>query len=83
LECSFVGVPTPTALWYKGTGDNRIAIPGSNADYVVIPDSEKVVLFILDPGDEDAGTYTCEATNTMNNIPIVHNKRIEVKICSK
>ena len=49
----------------------------------MIPDSEKVVLFILDPGDEDAGTYTCEATNTMNNIPIVHNKRIEVKICSK
>ena len=83
MECSFVGVPTPTVLWYKGTGDDSVAIPQSNENYTVTLQTNKYVLTIHDVTDGDNDMYTCVATNTINGMSVMDNKAIGTKICSK
>ena len=83
LTCTYDGVPQPSVLWYTLTGDNRVNIPASDADYVVTITPTETVLTIRDVDSEDAGTYGCEATNTVNGSVMVNHMEIDVIICSK
>ena len=83
LTCTYDGVPQPSVLWYILTGDTRVNIPASDADYVVTITTTETVLTIRDVDSEDAGTYGCEATNTVNGSVMVNHMEIDVIICSK
>ena len=66
ITCTYDGVPQLSVLWYTAlTGDTRVNIPASDADYVVTITPTETVLTIRDVDSEDAGTYGCEATNTV------------------
>ena len=60
-----------------------VNIPASDADYVVTITPTETVLTIRDVDSEDAGTYGCEATNTVNGSVMVNHMEIDVIICSK
>ena len=85
LTCTYTGVPTVTPLWYRGTGDDRVNIPISNAEYVVEHTSatQTTELTVRDVASEDAGVYGCEATNSVNGTTASHSLEIEFVICSK
>ena len=83
LTCTYDGVPQPSVLWYTLTGDTRVDIVASDADYVVTTTPTETVLTIRDVDSEDAGTYGCEATNTVNGSVVVNLMEINVTICSK
>ena len=85
LTCTYTGVPTPTLLWYRGTGDDRVNIPFSDAEYVVIhtPATQTTELTIRNVASEDAGIYGCEATNLVNDNTSTSSLEMEFMICSK
>ena len=85
LTCTYTGVPTVTPLWYRGTGDDRVNIPLSDADYVVIHTSatQTTELTIRNVASEDAGIYGCEATNSVNGSISSNSIEVEFVICSK
>ena len=85
LTCTYTGVPTATPLWYRGTGDDRVNIPVSDAEYVVVHTSatETTELTIRSVAIGDAGIYGCEATNSVNGSTSSHSMEIEFVICSK
>ena len=85
LTCTYTGVPTVTPLWYKGTGDDRVNIPISDAKYVVTHTSamQTIQLTIRNVASEDAGIYGCEATNSVNGTTASHSLEIDFVICSK
>ena len=83
LTCTYNGVPQPSVLWYTLTGDTRVDIAASDADYVVTTTPTETVLTIRDVDSEDDGTYGCEATNTVNGSVVVNLMEINVTICSK
>ena len=85
LTCTYTGVPTVTPLWYKGTGDDRVQIQQSDAEYVVdhLSATQTTQLIIRDVVSEDAGRYDCEATNSFNGTISSHSLEIDVVICSK
>ena len=85
LTCTYSGVPTPTTLWYRGTGDDRVNILVSDAEYVVALTSvtQTTELTIRNVASEDAGIYGCEATNSVNEFTSTNGLEIETVICSK
>ena len=85
LTCTYTGVPTPTPLWFRGTGDNRVDIPLSDAEYVVTQTSatQTTELTIRNVASEDAGIYGCEATNSVNGSTSSNSVEGEFVICSK
>ena len=85
LTCTYTGVPTVTPLWYKGTGDYRVNIPLSDAEYVVThtPAMQTTELTIRNVASEDAGIYGCEASNIVNGSTLISSAEIEFVICSK
>ena len=85
LTCTYTGIPTVTSLWYKGTGDDRVNIPLSNAEYVVDETSspQTTILTIRNVTSEDAGIYGCEATNSVNDSISTSSIEIEFVICSR
>ena len=85
LTCAYTGVPTPTPLWYRGTGDDRVDIPVSDPDYVVIhtPAIQTTELIIRNVASEDAGIYGCEATNLVNGSTSTSSLEMEFVICSE
>ena len=83
LTCTYDGAPQPSVLWYTLTDDTRVNIPTSDANYVVTITPTETVLTIRDVDSEDAGTYGCEATNTVNGSVMVNHMEIDVIICSK
>ena len=83
LTCTYDGAPQPSVLWYTLTDDTRVNIPASDADYVVTITPTETILTIRDVDSEDAGTYGCEATNTVNGSVMVNHMEIDVIICSK
>ena len=83
LTCTHDGVPQPSVLWYTLTNDTRVNISASDADYVVTITPTETILTIRDVDSEDAGTYGCEATNTVNGSVMVNHMEIDVIICSK
>ena len=85
LTCTYTGVPTPTPLWYRGTGDDRVDIPLSDADYIVTQTSatQTTELTIRNVASEDAGIYGCEATNLVNDNTSTSSLEMEFMICSK
>ena len=85
LTCTYTGVPTVTPLWYRGTGDDRVNIPFSDAEYVVIHTSatQTTELIIRNFTSEDAGIYGCEATNSVNGSTSSNSIEVEFVICSK
>ena len=85
LTCTYTGVPTVTPLWYKGTGDARVNIPISDADYIVthIPATQTTELTIRNVVSDDAGIYGCEATNSVNGTTLSRTQEIDFVICSK
>ena len=85
LTCTYTGVPTVTPLWYKGTGDDRVDIPASDAEYVVTHSSamQTTELTIRNVAIDDAGIYGCEATNSVNGTTASHSLEIDFVICSK
>ena len=85
LTCTYTGVPTPTPLWYRGTGDDRVNIPVSDAEYVVVHTSatQTTELIIRNVASEDAGIYGCEATNSVNGSTSTSSMEMEFVICSK
>ena len=83
LTCTYDGVPQPSVLWYTLTGDTRVDIAASDADYVVTTTPTEIQLTIRDVDSEDDGTYRCEATNTVNGSVVVNLMEINVTICSK
>ena len=85
LTCTYSGVPTPTTLWYRGTGDDRVNILVSDAEYVVAHTSvtQTTELTIRNVASEDAGIYGCEATNSVNEFTSTNGLEIESVICSK
>ena len=85
LTCTYTGVPTPTPLWYRGTGDDRVDIPLSDRDYVVTQTSATQIteLIIRNVASEDAGIYGCEATNSVNGSTSSNSVEVEFVICSK
>ena len=85
LTCTYTGVPPVTPLWYKGTGDDRVDIPLSDADYVVThtPATQSTELTIRNVASEDAGIYGCEATNSVNGFTSTSSMEMEFVVCSK
>ena len=85
LTCTYTGVPTVTPLWYKGTGDDRVEIRQSDAEYVVDHSSvtQTTKLTIRNVVSEDAGKYGCEATNSVNGTTASHSLEIDFVVCSK
>ena len=86
LTCTYTGVPTVTPLWYKGTGDDRVNIPLSDAEYVVThtPAMQTTALTIRHVASEDVGIiYGCEATNTVNGITSTSSMEMDFVVCSK
>ena len=85
LTCTYTGVPTVTPLWYKGTGDARVDIRQSDAEYVVDHSSatQTTELTIRNVASDDAGIYGCEATNSVNGTTASHSLEIDFVICSK
>ena len=85
LICTYTGVPPVTPLWYKGTGDARVDIPMSDAEYVVDHSSatQTTELTIRTVTSEDAGIYGCEATNSVNGSTSTSSMEMEFVVCSK
>ena len=85
LTCTYTGVPTVTPLWYKGTGDDRVDIRQSDAEYVVDHSSatQTTELTIRTVVSDDAGIYGCEATNSVNGTTLSRTQEIDFVICSK
>ena len=83
LTCTYTGVPTPTPLWYRGTGDDRVDIPVSDIKYVVTHGSGTTELIIRSVASEDAGIYGCEATNSVNGTTSSNSLEIDFVICCK
>ena len=83
MTCTYDGAPQPSVLWYTIIGDTRVNILTSDADYVVTITPTETILTIRDVDSEDAGTYGCEATNTVNGSVMVNHMEIDVIICSK
>ena len=84
LICTYDGLPNPVPLWYKGLKESRVDIPASDAKYVVthISDTE-TELTIHNVASEDADTYGCEVTNTVNGSVMMNRMELDVVICSK
>ena len=85
LTCTYTGVPTAIPLWYRGTGDDRVNIPVSDAEYVVKHTSatQTTELTIRNVASEDAGIYGCEAINSVNGSISSNSIEVEFVICSK
>ena len=85
LTCTYTGVPPVTPLWYKGTGDDRVDIPMSDAEYVLDYTSatQTTKLTIRNVASDDAGIYGCEATNSVNGTTLSHSLEVDFVICSK
>ena len=84
LRCTFGGVPSPNRMWYKGTGDTRVNILVSDAEYVVDhPSTTETVLTIRTVGDEDMDTYGCEASNHVNDSTATSSMELAIVICCK
>ena len=85
LTCTYTGVPTATPLWYRGTGDDRVNIPVSDAEYIVTQTSatQTTELIIRNVASEDAGIYGCEATNSVNGSTSTSSLEMEFVLCSK
>ena len=85
LTCTYTGEPAVTPLWYKGTGDDRVDIRQSDAEYVVDHSSatQTTKLIIRDVTSDDADIYGCEATNSVNGTTASHSLEVDFVICSK
>ena len=85
LTCTYSGVPTVTPLWYRDTGDTRVTIQRSNAEYIVTHTlaTQTTELTILNVVSEDAGIYGCEASNYVNGTTVSDSMEMEFMICSK
>ena len=85
LTCTYTGVPIATLLWYKGTGDDRVEIRESDAEYVVDETStpQTTILTIRNVASEDAGKYGCQASNSVNGTTSSHHMEVDFVICSK
>ena len=85
LTCTYTGVPTVTPLWYKGTGDDRVEIRESDAEYVVDETSmpQTTILTIRNVANDDAGIYGCQASNSVNGTTSSNSMEIDFVICSK
>ena len=85
LTCTYTGVPTVTPLWYKDTGDGKMEIRESNAEYVVDETStpQTTILTIRNVADDDAGKYGCQASNSVNGTTSSHHIEVDFVICSK
>ena len=79
LTCTFIGLPNPSILWYKGVGNNSVNISSSNENYTVT----ETILTIHDVTDDDVDTYACEATNIVSGSLIMDIQMISPIICSK
>ena len=80
LTCTYSGVPQPSILWYK---DSRVNILTTDAGYVVTTTPTESVLTIRNVVSVDAGTYGCEASNTVNGTVLVDYTERNVTVCSK
>ena len=85
LTCTYTGIPMATLLWYKGSGDARVNIPISEAEYVLAltPATQTTKLLIRNVVGEDAGIYGCEAANSVNGTTSLDHLEINFVICSK
>ena len=85
LTCTYTGVPTVTPLWYRITGDYRVHIQQSDAEYVVdhLSATQTTKLTIRTVVSEDAGKYGCEATNSVNGTTASSIVEIDFVVCSK
>ena len=85
LTCTYTGVPMVTPLWYKGTGDDRVDIPASDAKYVVTHTSatQSTELTIRNVASDDAGIYGCQASNFVNSSISTSSMEMEFVVCSK
>ena len=83
LTCTYGGLPQPSILWYKGANDTRVNIIASDAGYLVITTPTESILTIRNVVSVDAGTYGCEASNTVNGTVLVDYAEINIMVCSK
>ena len=70
LRCQPDGVPRSQVTWFR---DNIQLMP-SNPRYLISNDSDFTITIINVVGD-DAGTYTCNAMNTLTNGTVSETRR--------
>ena len=70
LRCQPDGVPRSKVTWFR---DNIQLMP-SNPCYLISNDSDFTITIINVVGD-DAGTYTCNAMNTLTNGTVSETRR--------
>lgn len=69
LECRVRGTPRPNIAWIK---DGEYIIPGDKYEQYDHADGT-CKLIVTNPGEEDSGTYTCEAESGGCSDAISHN----------
>ena len=83
LTCTYTGVPTAVSSWHRVTGDDRGNPLISDVKYVVTPGTGTTELLIRNVASDDAGTYSCVATNSVNRTTSSNVLDIDFMICSK
>ena len=83
LTCTYSGVPTAISSWHRVTGGAKGNALISDVKYVVTPGIGTTELLIRDVASEDAGTYSCVATNSVNGTTSSNGIDRDFIICSK
>ena len=83
MTCTYTGVPTAISSWHRVTGDDRGDALTSDVKYVVTPGTGTTELLIRNVASEDAGKYSCVATNSVNGTTSSNVLDIDFIICSK
>ena len=94
LKCTADGVPLPDITWLKDgcplsqhiQQSSRFqvserTIPGFR---VHVPEAKESVLTIEESTEQDAGTYSCRATNEVNTtyLPVAHQVTVDGESCT-
>ncbi|PIK60965.1 putative titin [Apostichopus japonicus] len=65
LDCKITGIPEPEIRWFK---DHKEVQDGQHYSFEYGDDNETYTLVIQEAFLEDAGTYTCQASNLVGRI---------------